>query len=135
MGRSRLYRRLYDLNLTQHAAAKSSAHLPWIEMQGGRAMEPDKTLAENSVLTVFAKDEEFYRIKARFKERLAKPLDVECRVWDSRGEESIRKGHVTQKAYSIEFQLDEPATAQSVQITFILGKEPLPPLAYYDIYQ
>ena len=92
-------------------------------------------MAENSVLTVFEKDEEFYRVKARFKGRLTEPLTVECRVRDSRGEESIRKGRVTQKGYSVEFQLDEPATARSVQITFLQGKEPLPPLAYYDIYQ
>lgn len=126
---------VYDLNLTQYAAAKSSANLPQIEMPAVLSVIQDKTLAENSVLTVFAKEEEFYRIKARFKERLAEPLIVECRIRDSRGEEKIRSGRVTQKAYSLEFQLDDPALAQSVQITFLQGKKPLPPLAYYDIYQ
>ena len=123
------------MNLLKYTTAKSFANLPQVAPESNLFMTLDRALALNFALTVFAKEEDFYHIKARFKERLTEPVTVECCVWDSKGETLIQSGKVTQKAYSIEFQLDEPATPQSVQITFLLGKEFLPPLQCYNIYQ
>lgn len=126
---------IYDLKLLRWTTAACSANLPQIAMREALSMVQDKTLEKDSVLTVFAKDEEFYRIKARFLERLDEPLSVECRIVKQNGEYVEMSRRIIQKAYSIELQLDTSVKGSSVQICFLNGSKPLPPLAYYDIYQ
>ncbi len=126
---------VYDLNLLRWTMAMSSANLPQTALEAISSIKIDESLEKNSIMTTFHNDEDFYRIEVGFKERLSEPFLAECRIMDSQGNIVTVSGRLHKKSYSIEFQLDEAVTGQSVQISFQSETQQLPPLAYYNVYQ
>ncbi len=93
-----------------------------------------KTLTPNSISCVFTEDVEFYRITMSFMEELQVPLEVTCWSVDEDGTKTALEGDLVQDVYDLSYQLKDAATTSEILVE-ISGRETLPNLALFDIYQ
>lgn len=94
----------------------------------------DETLTPNSISCVFTEDVEFYRITMSFMEELQVPLEVTCWSVDEDGTKTALEGDLVQDVYDLSYQLKDAATTSEILVE-ISGRETLPNLALFDIYQ
>ncbi|MEI3362674.1 MAG: hypothetical protein V8R75_08915 [Oscillospiraceae bacterium] len=94
----------------------------------------DETLTPNSIFCVFTEDVEFYRITMSFMEELRVPLEVTCWSVDEDGTKTALEGDLVQDVYDLSYQLKDAATTSEILVE-ISGRETLPNLALFDIYQ
>lgn len=94
----------------------------------------DETLTPNSISCVFTEDVEFYRITMSFMEELQVPLEVTYWSVDEDGTKTALEGDLVQDVYDLSYQLKDAATTSEILVE-ISGRETLPNLALFDIYQ
>lgn len=124
---------LNDLNLLGWYPASVTSSIPVQEVSEQNVVY-DETLTPNSISCVFTEDVEFYRINISFMEELQVPLEVTCWSVDEDGTKTALEGDLVQDVYDLTYQLKDAATASEILVE-ISGRETLPNLALFDIYQ
>lgn len=124
---------LNDLNLLGWYPASVTSSIP-VEPASSQDVVYDETLTPNSIFCVFTEDVEFYRITMSFMEELQVPLEVTCWSVDEDGTKTALEGDLVQDVYDLSYQLKDAATTSEILVE-ISGRETLPNLALFDIYQ
>lgn len=124
---------LNDLNLLGWYPASVTSSIP-VEPASSQDVVYDETLTPNSISCVFTEDVEFYRITMSFMEELQVPLEVTCWSVDEDGTKTALEGDLVQDVYDLSYQLKDAATTSEILVE-ISGRETLPNLALFDIYQ
>ena len=122
-----------DVNLLRWYPASVTSSIP-VQPTSSQDVVYDETLTPNSISCVFTEDVEFYRITMSFMEELQVPLEVTCWSVDEDGTKTALEGDLVQDVYDLSYQLKDATTTSEILVE-INGRETLPNLALFDIYQ
>lgn len=122
-----------DFNLLNWYEASVHSGIP-VRVNPSQDIVYDADMDDNSIICQFEEEVEFYRIEIGFMEKLQGPVSIECWAVNANGTKTKLEGQLVQDIYGLSYQTTDEVSTLEVVVE-INGNQPLPMLAFFDMYQ